>query len=44
MERSNNLANCQLKVEMDYFTTLGIAFSCNYDSALRNTWIKIKIR
>ena len=26
---------------MDYFTTLGVAFSCNYDLALRITWIKI---
>ena len=35
-----------LKVEMDYFTTLGIAFSCNYNEALKNTWTQIinKIR
>ena len=28
----------ELKVEVDYFSTLGITFSCNYDSALDNTW------
>ena len=27
-----------LKVELDYFTTLGITFSCNYDMAIDKTW------
>ena len=30
-----------LKIEVDYFTTLGITFSCNYDLALNNTWSQI---
>ena len=27
-----------LKIEMEYFTTLGITFSCKYDIALDRTW------
>ena len=30
-----------LKIEMDYFKTLGIIFSCDYNIALNNTWTQI---
>ena len=30
-----------LKIEMDYFKTLGITFSCDYNTALNNTWTQI---
>ena len=35
-----------LKIERDFFVSLGIVFSCNYDVAINNTWLRIsnKIR
>ena len=31
----------EVKIEVGYFRTLGIAFSCDYDSALDKTWLQI---
>ena len=31
----------ELKIEVDYFCTLGITFSTNYDTALKITWDKV---
>ena len=40
-EKRLNWPIADLKVEVDYFKTLGITFSCNYNLALNNTWSQI---